>query len=107
MIWMQVTRPLCRACGRLAGHLAEAEPAETALRAWARGDAQAAQAVARVDAARLTLVAGLLAETGIRNPEMARILCATAVGMRELGDSDTAPGPQAMESLVDLMLALR
>lgn len=90
----------------LAGQLAERGSAEPAIRAWAKGNAQAAISVSQVDAARLAQFEALLRDTGIANPEMARILYAAALGMRELDADDTA-GPEAMGTLVDLVLALR
>ena len=81
--------------------------AEPAIRGWARGHAPARAAVERVDAARLTLLRDLLAETGIANPEMARILYAAAIGMGTLGATGPEDREAAMGSLVDLVLALR
>jgi len=92
---------------RLAGWLGEANAEEAALRAWAKGGGEAARAVTRVDARRLEQISALLREIGIANPEMARILYAAGVGMREMQDSASAPGTDAMGSLVDLILALR
>lgn len=80
---------------------------EPAIRAWATGHAQAAQAIARVDAQRLSLAQTLLAETGIGNPEMARIICAAAVGMASMGENHRDDNRAAIGSLVDLVLALR
>ena len=91
----------------LAEALGRVDETERAVRGWASGHEGAAETVARVDAARLVRITGLLQEIGIANPEMARIILAAAVGMRELGESDAAPGADAMGSLVDLVLALR
>lgn len=86
------------------GSLPAAEPA---IRGWARAHAPARAAVERVDDARLTLLRDLLGETGIGNPEMARILYAAAIGMGALGATGPADRQGAMGSLVDLVLALR
>ena len=88
---------------RLAAWLGTPDRQDAALRAWARAD----ETVARVDGDRMDRVAELLRESGVGNPEMAQILYATSVGMRSLHDGEAASGPEAMESLVDLMLALR
>ena len=61
----------------------------------------------RVDGARMDLIAELLTEFGIQIPEMAQILYAASVGMRSLHDGEAATGPEAMGSMVDLILALR
>ena len=82
-------------------------PAEPAIRSWAQGHAGARYAIARVDEARLTLLQELLAETGIGNPEMARILYAACVGMGILGRTAPEERGDAIGSLVDLVLALR
>ena len=88
---------------RLAAWLGEPDAQDVALRAWARAD----DTVARVDGARMDLIAELLTEIGIQNPEMAQILYAASVGMRSLHDGEAATGPEAMGSMVDLILALR
>lgn len=83
--------------------------AEPAMRAWAASHDGARKAVEQVDAARLTVIAALLERVGVSNPEMARIILATATGLPR-----TAPaGPvgesmgDPMGTLVDLVLALR
>ena len=91
----------------LAESLGQQDETECAVRGWANGHHGAAASVARLDGIRLNRITNLLQEIGIANPEMARIILAAAIGMRELGESDVAPGPDAMASLVDLVLALR
>lgn len=88
---------------RVAAWLGEPDPQDVALRAWAKAD----DTVARVDGARMDRLAELLRESGIENPEMAQILYATSVGMRSLHGGEATTGPEAMESLVDMILALR
>ncbi|MCZ0814098.1 MAG: TetR/AcrR family transcriptional regulator [Pseudomonadota bacterium] len=80
---------------------------EPAIRAWAKDNAEARLAVTRVDQYRLALMQRLLAEIGIANPEMARIIYACAIGMEELAEDRPGGNAQAMGSLVDLVLALR
>jgi hypothetical protein len=94
----------------LAQHLAcppDGAALDRAIRAWALSHAGAAAAVARIDAERVTLLRGLLAELGIDNPEMARLNQATGIGMAELGNVPPDEAARAMGSLVDLVLALR
>ncbi|MRU14631.1 TetR/AcrR family transcriptional regulator [Roseovarius sp. A21] len=87
--------------------LADQAGADAAIRAWARGHAGAAETLARVDAARLDCLHALLSEVGISNPEMARIILASGVGMAQLDEGQEARNTQSMGSLVDLVLALR
>lgn len=85
--------------------------AEPGIRAWARCHDEAAASVARLDAERQDHLRGLLAEIGVGNPEMARIILAAALGMQTPGRAaDTLSGgqdAQAIGSLVDMILALR
>ncbi|KZY33610.1 hypothetical protein A3731_20295 [Roseovarius sp. HI0049] len=80
---------------------------ESAIRSWATTHAAARATLARVDEARLASLQGLLSETGIGNPEMARIIYAAAVGMERLGQTGAADNHGSIGSLVDLVLALR
>ena len=80
---------------------------EPAIRAWALGMPKAAEAVARVDATRLSYLSGLLDDLGIGNPEMAQILYAASIGMEAMGPAAPANRSSAMGTLVDLVLALR
>lgn len=91
----------------LAQDLADPAPQDQAVRSWAQSHKAARTAVRRVDEARLTLLRDLLGETGIGNPEMARILYAAAVGMTTLDTARPDDARGAMGSLVDLVLALR
>lgn len=86
--------------------LAHSDTAEPALRAWAKSSSMAAQAMASVDAKRLQRIDALLSEIGIANPEMSRILYAAALGIREVSQ-DAHATPDAIGTLVDLVLALR
>lgn len=83
--------------------LADANP-EHAVRAWAKDDPKVAERVAKVDALRLDLLDGLLRESGISNPDWARLILAASVGLKDLpANDDTAP----MGSLIDLVMSLR
>ncbi len=95
----------------IGGRVADDPDAETAIepaiRAWAKDNPKARLAVTRVDQYRLALMQRLLAEIGINNPEMARIIYACAIGMEDLPEDRPGGNAQAMGSLVDLVLALR
>lgn len=86
--------------------LCDSPALEPAIRAWARGADAVAARLADVDSARIALLQGLLSETGITNPEMARIIYAANTGMEELSTRDGQKNAGAMGSLVDLVLAL-
>ncbi|MFK7938473.1 MAG: TetR/AcrR family transcriptional regulator [Roseovarius sp.] len=90
----------------LATSLAQTHTAEPAIRAWAKGHRLAAQTLSQVDAQRLSQLDALLHDIGVANPEMSRILYAAALGMREVQNDDHAT-PEAIGTLVDLVLALR
>lgn len=96
-----------RRMGQVIADKPEGAAIEPAIRAWAKADEAAAKAVARVDEARLDYLRDLLSETGIENPEMARIIYAASIGMEDLGAADRRENSRAMGSLVDLILALR
>lgn len=93
-------RRLCEQIALLAG-------TGTALRGWARDSAPARDTLARIDELCHVHLYRLLTETGITNPEMARILHAAAIGMAQLPDTDEETNAAAIGSLVDLILALR
>lgn len=81
---------------------------EPAIRGWALSSDLAAQSLARTDARRLERIQALLEQTGIGNPDWARIVQAAGIGMVQAQDrSDPNAGSRAMGSLVDLLLALR
>ncbi|MFN3210764.1 MAG: TetR/AcrR family transcriptional regulator [Roseovarius sp.] len=91
----------------LAQAFAAPDAIEPAVRAWASSDDTARAAVDDVDTARLAALRNLLSHAGIDNPEMARILYASAIGMTTLGVASPADHLGAIGSLVDLVLALR
>ncbi len=80
---------------------------EAALRAWGLHSKEVRTVVVRLDDMRLDHLQSLLAETGISNPEMARILNAAAIGMATQSAQDTEENENMIGSLVDLVLALR
>lgn len=91
----------------LAQAFAAPDAAEPAMRSWAQSNDEARATIDAVDDARLNRLMSLLSETGIDNPEMARILYASAIGMTTLGNASPADHLSAIGSLVDLVLALR
>ena len=85
--------------------IAAITPAEREMRAWARSNDAAAAQVTEIDRLRLDATAALLRDLGISNPDLARALYAAAIGLDALPDRPA--DDHAMETLVDLMLALR
>ena len=83
--------------------LANTNP-ERAIRAWAKSDPSAAARIDKVDALRLQLLTALLKENGISNPDWALVILGSSVGLKELPANENS---SPMESLVDLVLALR
>lgn len=82
------------------------ENPERAIRAWAQGDDAVAGRVEKVDGLRLNLLAELLRDNGITNPDWARVILGSTIGIKSLpANANDADGP--MGSLVDLVLALR
>lgn len=81
--------------------------AEPALRAWALHDVTVAEAVARIDAARIAYVGDELRAAG-RNPDWADMIYATYVGQTSLAPRLAAPTasrtPSPVEVLVELIL---
>lgn len=76
-----------------------------AMRTWARSDKAAAKAVSQVDAERLTYMANLLGQLGIRNEDFARSCLGALIGLPELGSKTSAL--TSFEALIDLVLALK
>ena len=79
--------------------------AEPAIRGWSLSEPLARDALARVDAARVSRLSALLGRIGVTNGDMAHILRATATGIT-LSETPEA-GAAHMGTLVDLILALR
>lgn len=80
---------------------------DAAIRAWSRANPLVADRLAQVDGHRLGFLETLLNETGITNPEWARIIYAADIGMEDLSARDARDNTSSMGSLVDLVLALR
>ena len=80
---------------------------EPAIRAMAQTDTALAEAVQQVDTARLRLLAKLLSDCGVTNPDLARALYAACLGMEELSTRDNQPNAEPIGTLLDLVLALR
>lgn len=85
------------------GAAAEGEPA---MRAWARENATAAEEVAEIDTLRLEAMSAVLRDVGVSNPELARALYATGIGLATLPNGRSKP-ETTLETLIDLILALR
>ena len=79
---------------------------EPAIRAWAHGDKETSNAVARVDSYRMAEISNILKDIGLSNPELARIIYAANLGMAEMADRDGQDNEEALGTLVDLVLAL-
>lgn len=80
--------------------------AEPAIRAWARENDAVAEAMDRIDAKRQDYLNTLLAEIGLTNGELSRIIYGALLGMQELSTRDQTNNTQAMGTVVDLILAL-
>lgn len=86
------------------GQTVLSDPIEPALRVWAHSDKAVAQTLAEVDAERLTYLSHLLRQFGLRNPDFARALLASLIGLPHV-PSDR-PTAAAFDTLVDTILAL-
>ena len=75
------------------------------MRSWAATDPQARETLAGLDKARLAHLSAVLRELGVTNPDIARTLYASKVGMALL--SEEVADDAALTTLVDLVLALR
>lgn len=80
--------------------------AEPAIRAWAKSDARVAEAVERVDSARMGHLSGVFAEMGLGNPDFHRLFYASFVGLQEIAHGDNAAPEAPLATLTDLMIAL-
>ena len=84
----------------------EGDTLEPAIRAWAHDNPEAARTVARVDSRRVEVLDQLLADIGLSNPELSRILYGARLGMAEMSGRDGMDNTNALGTLVDLILAL-
>ncbi|UOA28379.1 TetR/AcrR family transcriptional regulator [Pseudosulfitobacter sp. DSM 107133] len=78
-----------------------------AIRSWAQEHKDAADALAQVDAERLTYMATLLTQLGLKNPDFARAAYGALIGMPMLPKSKRHDSANAYTALIDLVLALR
>lgn len=82
------------------------DPNEAALRIWAQRDARAATALSFVDEARQAYLVSLLSRLGLGNPDFARALIATLVGLPQISPMDRTDQFGPFDTLVDTVLAL-
>jgi AcrR family transcriptional regulator len=100
-------RKLAQLAARGTGGIHGAARIEPAIRTWAHADERVAAMLSEIDAERLGFLANLLKRCGVPNPDLARALYASAIGMEDLSSRDGADNDNAMGTLVDLILALR
>lgn len=81
--------------------------AETAIRAWAYSESLAADYVQRVDQKRIAMLEEILSELDLTNPDFARIIYSSFVGMDALSATDATGNKNAMSTLMAAILALR
>lgn len=96
------------------GQRASSEPerygghaAEPAIRAWALSNHTVADVVAEIDRKRLDDLASLLAELGLTNPELPRIVYGAYIGMGTLNARDGTDTDGAMSTLMAAIFALQ
>ncbi|SEP82943.1 TetR/AcrR family transcriptional regulator [Thalassovita taeanensis] len=92
---------------KLSQIIAGQDGVDPAIRAWARGNPGVADRLAQVDVLRLARLSDLLHDTGITNPDWARIIYAAAIGAEDLALRDGHDSTGPLGSLIDLVLALR
>ena len=78
------------------------DPSEPALRIWAQNNGAVADMLAGVDAERHTYLTLMLRELGLGNPDFARALQATLIGLPQMDEDGSA----AYDTLIDTVLAL-
>lgn len=79
---------------------------EAALRNWAQRDPRVATALAAVDDARRDYLVSLLGQLGLGNPDFARALQATLVGLPQILPDAKTDQIAPFDTLVDTVLAL-
>jgi AcrR family transcriptional regulator len=83
-----------------------ADRGESALRVWAQNDARVAATLEIVDVARRGYLVSLLTQLGLGNPEFARALQATLVGLPQMLPEGQTNRAEPFDTLVDTVLAL-
>ncbi|WP_375688349.1 TetR/AcrR family transcriptional regulator [Pseudooceanicola sp. LIPI14-2-Ac024] len=81
--------------------------AEAAMRTWARTDPEVEAAVSKIDAERIERIKVLLDKLGVTNPEIPRALYAARIGAAQIAKGKDKTNKAAIETLVDLVIALR
>lgn len=79
---------------------------EVALRIWAQRDQRVAAALNAVDNARRDYLVSLLEQLGLGNPDFARALQATLVGLPQISPNTNTDQTAPFNTLVDTVLAL-
>ncbi|MGB7318436.1 MAG: TetR/AcrR family transcriptional regulator [Planktotalea sp.] len=80
--------------------------AEPAIRAWAKADKRVADAVHRVDSARLDHLSSIFNEMKMGNPDLPRLFYAGLIGLQEIAHGDDTASAAPLATLADLMIAL-
>ncbi|SMH48141.1 TetR/AcrR family transcriptional regulator [Maritimibacter sp. HL-12] len=88
------------------GSTADEARTEAAFRAWAQFFGSAAEALSRIDAARIVHIRAVLDALGLTNPEFARIVYGAHIGMLTLPGGDGA-NESARSTLTAALLALQ
>jgi len=78
------------------------DPSERALRIWAQTNTNVRDMLCSVDAERHTYLTLLLRELGLGNPDFARALQASLIGLPQMSGDGTTP----FDTLIDTVLAL-
>lgn len=86
-----------------------ADPDDTtaAIRAWAHSDPSVVQALSDIDRARQKYLAALLKRAGVSNPDIAKALYSAAIGAQILPQTEDSAMRASLDTLIDLILALR
>lgn len=80
---------------------------EAAFRSWAYQNKNAAQALQRVDELRLKAIEATLMELGLTNPQIARIIYGTYLGLGALPEDQKLRDHDLLSTLLAAILALR
>ena len=96
-------RALAQVAAEKPTELDPGQPAESAIRAWARADPQVRQVVDRVDARRLAYLDTLLEDAGVPPKPYSGMIYATLIGLDDLSGAGTQPADTLIH-LVDMVL---